>query len=132
MKRRTKVAVLSTLAIMAASAATAQNKIELTVTDVPNGNGKILVATDKGQLGEAQAVAGTTVVTVDDVPDGGVMFYVLHDENCNLTCDMDGGLPKECVANDKFNISKDATNLTIKMKNIAELVRRKRAETSGK
>ena len=95
---------------------------------MPNGSGKVLIATNKGQTGMAQAVAGETEVTVSNVPDGDVVFYVLHDANGNMTCDMDGELRKEYVCIEKFDISKDTGSVTVSLENIIEKVRRKRGK----
>lgn len=128
MKRRIKAAVLSVLAIMAASVATAQNKVALTVTNIPNSNGKILVATDKGQSGMVQAKQGSMTVDVENVPDGAVTFYVLHDENGNMDCDMENGMPKEYVGFVNVDVSKDNRTATVRLENIPEKVANAKAE----
>ncbi len=113
---------------MVSAGAMAQNNVTVKVENVPNGSGKVLIATNKGQTGMAQAVAGETEVTVSNVPDGDVVFYVLHDANGNMTCDMDGELPKEYVCIEKFDISKDTGSVTVSLENIIEKVRRKRGK----
>lgn len=128
MKRRIKAAVLSVLAIMAASVATAQNKVALTVTNIPNSNGKILVATNKGQSGMVQAKQGSMTVDVENVPDGAVTFYVLHDENGNMDCDMENGMPKEYVGFVNVDVSKDNRTATVRLENIPEKVANAKAE----
>ena len=128
MKRRIKAAVLSVLAMMAASVATAQNKVALTVTNIPNSNGKILVATDKGQSGMVQAKQGSMTVDVENVPDGAVTFYVLHDENGNMDCDMENGMPKEYVGFVNVDVSKDNRTATVRLENIPEKVANAKAE----
>lgn len=128
MKRRIKAAVLSVLAIMAASVATAQNKVALTVTNIPNSNGKILVATDKGQSGMVQAKQGSMTVDVENVPDGAVTFYVMHDENGNMDCDMENGMPKEYVGFVNVDVSKDNRTATVRLENIPEKVANAKAE----
>ncbi len=128
MKRRIKAAVLSVLAIMAASVATAQNKVALTVTNIPNSNGKILVATNKGQSGMVQAKQGSMTVDVENVPDGAVTFYVMHDENGNMDCDMENGMPKEYVGFVNVDVSKDNRTATVRLENIPEKVANAKAE----
>ena len=113
---------------MVSAGAMAQNNVTVKVENVPNGSGKVFIATNKGQTGMAQAVAGETEVTVSNVPDGDVVFYVLHDANGNMTCDMDGELPKEYVGDGTFNISKANSCVTVKLENIVEMVRRKRGK----
>ena len=127
MKRRIKAAALSVVAI-AASVATAQNKVVLTVTNIPNSNGKILVATDKGQSGMVQAKQGSMTVDVENVPDGAVTFYVLHDENGNMDCDMENGMPKEYVGFVNVDVSKDNRTATVRLENIPEKVANAKAE----
>lgn len=128
MNKWISITVLSALSLMVSAGAMAQNNVTVKVENVPNGSGKVLIATNKGQTGMAQAVAGETEVTVSNVPDGGVVFYVLHDANGNMTCDMDGELPKEYVCIEKFDISKDTGSVTVSLENIIEKVRRKRGK----
>ena len=128
MKRRIKAAALSVVAMMAASVATAQNKVALTVTNIPNSNGKILVATDKGQSGMVQAKQGSMTVDVENVPDGAVTFYVMHDENGNMDCDMENGMPKEYVSFVNVDVSKDNRTATVRLENIPEKVANAKAE----
>lgn len=110
------------LAMVAATDVKAQNKVELTVTNIPNGNGKILVATSSGQKGMAQAKQGSMTIDVENVPDGAVTFYVLHDENGNMDCDMENGMPKEYVGMANVNVSKDNRTATVRLENIPEKV----------
>lgn len=128
MKRRIRAAALSALAMMAASVATAQNKVALTVMNIPNSNGKILVATDKGQSGMVQAKQGSMTVDVENVPDGAVTFYVMHDENGNMDCDMENGMPKEYVGFVNVDVSKDNRTATVRLENIPEKVANAKAE----
>lgn len=128
MKRRIKAAALSVVAMMAASVATAQNKVALTVTNISNSNGKILVATDKGQSGMVQAKQGSMTVDVENVPDGAVTFYVLHDENGNMDCDMENGMPKDYVGFVNVDVSKDNRTATVRLENIPEKVANAKAE----
>lgn len=128
MNKWISITVLSALSLMVSTGAMAQNNVTVKVENVPNGSGKVLIATNKGQTGMAQAVAGETEVTVSNVPDGDVVFYVLHDANGNMTCDMDGELPKEYVCIEKFDISKDTGSVTVSLENIIEKVRRKRGK----
>lgn len=125
MNKWISITVLSALSLMVSAGAMAQNNVTVKVENVPNGSGKVLIATNKGQTGMAQAVAGETEVTVSNVPDGDVVFYVLHDANGNMTCDMDGELPKEYVCIEKFDISKVNSSVTVSLENIIEKVRRK-------
>ena len=124
MNKWISITVLSALSLMVSAGAMAQNNVTVKVENVPNGSGKVLIATNKGQTGMAQAVAGETEVTVSNVPDGDVVFYVLHDANGNMTCDMDG----EYVCIEKFDISKDTGSVTVSLENIIEKVRRKRGK----
>lgn len=110
------------LAMVATTDVKAQNKVELTVTNIPNGNGKILVATSSGQTGMVQARQGSMTIDVENVPDGAVTFYVLHDENGNMDCDMENGMPKEYVGMANVNVSKDNRTATVRLENIPEKV----------
>lgn len=122
MNKAIKAAALSAFAIMAAGAVSAQNKVELTVTNIPNSNGNILVATSKGQTGMVQAKQGSMTIDVENVPDGEVAFYVMHDENGNMECEMENGMPKEYVGVAYANVSKDNKAVTVKLENIPEKV----------
>ena len=128
MNKAIKAAALSAFAIMAAGAVSAQNKVELTVTNIPNSNGNILVATNKGQTGMVQAKQGNMTIDVENVPDGEVAFYVMHDENGNMGCDMENGMPKEYVGMANVNVSKDNRTATVKLENIPEKVGKAKAE----
>lgn len=128
MKRSIRIAALSILAATAYGTALAQNKVELTVTNIPNSNGKILVATDKGQSGMVQAKQGSMTVDVENVPDGAVTFYVMHDENGNMDCDMENGMPKEYVGFVNVDVSKDNRTATVRLENIPEKVANAKAE----
>ena len=128
MNKWISITVLSALSLMVSAGAMAQNNVTVKVENVPNGSGKVLIATNKGQTGMAQAVAGETEVTVSNVPDGDVVVYVLHDGHGNMTWDRDGELPKEYVCIEKFDISKDTGSVTVSLENIIEKVRRKRGK----
>lgn len=128
MKRSIRIAALSILAATAYSTALAQNKVELTVTNIPNSNGNILVATSKGQSGMVQAKQGSMTIDVENVADGETAFYVMHDENGNMECDMENGMPKEYVGMVNVNVSKDNKTATVKLENIPEKVAKAKAE----
>lgn len=128
MNKAIKTAALSAFAIMSVGAVSAQNKVELTVTNIPNSNGKILVATSKGQTGMVQAKQGSMTIDVENVPDGEVAFYVMHDENGNMECEMENGMPKEYVGVAYANVSKDNKAVTVKLENIPEKVTKAKAE----
>lgn len=126
MKKKALTAVITAIALMTAGAVTAQNKVEITVTNVPDDNGNVLVSTADGHAGMTQAKKGEVKVTVDNVPDGQTTFYVLHDGNGNMTCDMDGRMPKEYVGQCTVNVSKDNTKGTARLEYIPEKVRKEK------
>lgn len=126
MKKKALTAVITAIVLMTAGAATAQNKVEITVTNVPDDNGNVLVSTADGHAGMAQAKKGEVTVTVDNVPDGNTTFYILHDANGNMTCDMDGEMPKEHVGQCTFYVSKDNTKCTAGLEYIPEKVKKEK------
>lgn len=128
MKRSIRIAALSILAATAYGTALAQNKVELTVTNIPNSNGNILVATSKGQSGMVQAEQGSMTIDVENVADGETAFYVMHDENGNMECDMENGMPKEYVGMVNVNVSKNNKTATVKLENIPEKVAKAKDE----
>lgn len=128
MRKKALTTVLTAIAMMAGGAATAQNRVEITVTNVPGDNGKVLVSTVDGHAGMAQAKKGEVTVTVDNVPDGRTTFYALHDENGNMTCDMEGEMPKEHVGQCTFNVSKSNTKGTARLEYIPEKVRKEKED----
>ena len=55
MNKWISITVLSALSLMVSAGAMAQNNVTVKVENVPNGSGKVLIATNKGQTGMAQA-----------------------------------------------------------------------------
>lgn len=126
MKKGLKTIVMSTLALMTAGTVSAQNTVELTVTNIPNSKGKILIATSLGQTAMQHASKGDVTVKVDSVPEGAVSFYILHDENDNMQCDMDGRLPKEYCGSGTVNVKKGLTKATIRLEYIPEKIKQEK------
>ena len=128
MNKAIKAAALSAFAIMAAGAVSAQNKVALHATTTPSSIGNMLVATSDGHTGMVQANHGSMTIDVEHVPDGEVAFYVMHDENGNMECEMENGMPKEYVGVAYANVSKDKKAVTVKLENIPEKVAEAKAK----
>lgn len=87
-----------------------QYTLSIQVDDVKNAEGSILAAiyTDKNtflkfanvyKTGGAKSIAGTTLVTIKDLPKGIYAAAIFHDENGNDALDTNMlGIPKEPVA----------------------------------
>ncbi|MDT0605984.1 DUF2141 domain-containing protein [Croceitalea rosinachiae] len=88
----------------------AQNKITVNIKDVPSSKGKVSVAVYKSDdsflkfdqvfvSGTAEAIEGTTIVEVKEVPNGEYAIALFYDENGNNELDTNWlGIPKEKVA----------------------------------
>ncbi len=78
--------------------AVAQNELTVKITNVPSSQGKVLVATSKGQYAMAEAKSPETQLIIKGVPMGEYKFYAYHDENGNFQLDEENGIPREfCV-----------------------------------
>lgn len=69
-----KKAILNTamlaIALMTTATASAQRNMQLTVSNIPNDKGQILVATKSGQWAKVKAEKGKIETTIKDVPTG--------------------------------------------------------------
>lgn len=74
-----KKAILNTamlaIALMATATASAQRDMQLTVSNIPNDKGQILVATKSGQWAKVKAEKGKIETIIKDVPDGKGTIY---------------------------------------------------------
>lgn len=92
-----KKAILNTamlaIALMTTATASAQRDMQLTVSNIPNDKGQILVATKSGQWAKVKAEKGKIETIIKDVPDGKGTIYVFHDENGNGQLDEKDNIP---------------------------------------
>ena len=114
----------STIAMMVACffttsmAAQTDESIKINVTNIPSSTGKILLMTDKGQQGMADAKEKETTIEMKSLPLGKYRFNVIHDVNENWKLDMDEkNIPAESCASVEIDIKKDTNIYTNEKQN---------------
>lgn len=114
-----KKAILSTamlaIALMATATASAQRDMQLTVSNIPNDKGQILVSTKSGQWAKVKAEKGKIETTIKDVPDGKGTIYVFHDENGNGQLDDKDNIPMEYCAFGDYELSESNSKVDIEL-----------------
>lgn len=114
-----KKAILNTamlaIALMATATASAQRDMQLTVSNIPNDKGQILVATKSGQWAKVKAEKGKIETTIKDVPDGKGTIYVFHDENGNGQLDEKDNIPMEYCAFGDYELSESNSKVDIEL-----------------
>lgn len=96
-------------------AATAQNDLTVTVTNISSAKGKVMVATDKGQYNMVDAQGADAVLELKGVPTGKCKLYVYHDENGNYQLDMENGVPIEYCAIVDLEVKVDTKAVDVKL-----------------
>ena len=91
--------------------------IKIKVTNIPSATGKILLMTDKGQQGMADAKEKETIIEMPKLPLGKYRLNVIHDANGNWTLDMNKKkVPTESCASVEVEIKEDTQLVTIELK----------------
>ena len=97
-------------------AAQTNESIKINVTNIPSSTGKILLMTDKGQQGMADAKEKETTIEMKRLPIGKYRFDVIHDINGNWKLDMDDkNIPTESCASVEVDIKEDTNLITIEL-----------------
>lgn len=92
--------------------------IRIKVTNIPATTGKVLLLTDKGQQGMAEAKDKETIIEMKRLPIGKYKFSVIHDANNNWKLDMDkNNIPIESCASVEAEIKEDTRLITIELQN---------------
>ena len=115
MKKAILNSVMLTIALMATASASAQRDMQLTVSNIPNGKGQILVATKSGQWAKVKAEKGKIETTIKDVPDGKGTIYVFHDENGNGQLDEKDNIPMEDCAFGDYELNESNRKVNIEL-----------------
>ena len=90
--------------------------IQIKVTNVPATTGKVLLLTDKGQQGMADAQEKETIIDMEKLPAGKYKFNVIHDANNNWKLDMDEkNIPIESCASVAVEITEDSKVIVIEL-----------------
>lgn len=115
MKKAILNSVMLAIALMATATVSAQRDMQLTVSNIPNDKGQILIATKSGQWAKAKAEKGKIETTVKDVPDGKGKIYVFHDENGNGQLDEKDNIPMEYCAFGDYEMSENNSKVNIEL-----------------
>lgn len=115
MKKAILNSVMLAIALMATATASAQRDMQLTVSNIPNDKGQILIATKSGQWAKVKAEKGKIETTVKDVPDGKGKIYVFHDENGNGQLDEKDNIPMEYCAFGDYEMSENNSKVNIEL-----------------
>ena len=92
--------------------------IRIKVTNIPATTGKVLLLTDKGQQGMADAKEKETIIEMEKLPIGKYKFNVIHDANNNWKLDMDkNNIPIESCASVEVDIKEDSKVIVIELQN---------------
>ncbi len=115
MKKAILNSVMLAIALMATATASAQRDMQLTVSNIPNDKGQILIATKSGQWAKVKAEKGKIETTVKDVPDGKGKIYVFHDENGNGQLDEKDNIPMEYCAFGDYEMNENNSKVNIEL-----------------
>lgn len=115
MKKAILNSVMLAIALMATATVSAQRDMQLTVSNIPNDKGQILIATKSGQWAKVKAEKGKIETTVKDVPDGKGKIYVFHDENGNGQLDEKDNIPMEYCAFGDYEMSENNSKVNIEL-----------------
>lgn len=115
--------MLIAMVMMVAGNVMAQKDITLKVKNVPEGNGKVMVASSKGHAMVAEARNGIAEIKLKDVPGGVLDIYAFHDANGNNNLDMEGTIPQENCAVGQFDIKDETECIELTLENIPERIK---------
>lgn len=115
MKKAILNSVMLAIVLMATATVSAQRDMQLTVSNIPNDKGQILIATKSGQWAKVKAEKGKIETTVKDVPDGKGKIYVFHDENGNGQLDEKDNIPMEYCAFGDYEMSENNSKVNIEL-----------------
>lgn len=104
--------------------AMAQNDLTIKVTNIPSAQGKVMIATDKGQYNMVDAKGPDAVLELKGVPEGKCKLYVYHDENGNYQLDMENGIPSEYCATVDLDVIADTKTVDVKLVDVRETMKK--------
>lgn len=109
---------------MCALAAAAQNDLSVKVTNVRSAQGKVMIATDKGQYNMVDAKGAETVLQLKAVPEGKCKLYVYHDENGDYQLDKEDGMPSENCAIVDLDVKADTKVVDVELVDVRKAKKR--------
>ena len=116
--KRTLLGIMTSCFFATCMIAQNNGSIHVKVTNITSAMGKILLLTDKGQQGMADAKEKEAIIEMGKLPAGTYKFNVIHDANSNWTLDMDEkNIPTESCASVEVEIKEDTRLVTIELKN---------------
>lgn len=92
---------------------------KIKVTNIPVATGKVLLRTDKGQHGMADAKEKETTIEIKKLPIGKYKLDVIHDANGNWKLDMDkNNVPTENYASVEVDIKEDTHLIIVELQDL--------------
>lgn len=128
MKKTIITTVLLQAALLLSATASAQQEMRLTVTNIPNDKGTILIATKSGQWAKVKAKKGKIETIIRNVPEGKGTIYVFHDENDNKELDKNNNIPIEYCAFSDYDISEKNNCVSINLIYVPDMIKEKQEE----
>lgn len=117
-------AALASAALLTAGMITAQKNVTLTIGNIPNDSGSVLIATDKGQTAIVKAVKGTARADLKDVPEGTCWIYAFHDANGNKQLDKENNVPEEYCGMGQYDIKDNGQTLRMTLEYIPDKIKK--------
>lgn len=128
MKKTIITTVLLQAALLLSATVSAQQEMKLTVNNIPNDKGTILIATKSGQWAKVKAKKGKIETIIRNVPEGKGTIYVFHDENNNKELDKNNNIPIEYCAFSDYDISEKNNCVSINLIYVPDMIKEKQQE----
>lgn len=128
MKKTIITTVLLQAALLLSATVSAQQEMKLTVNNIPNDKGTILIATKSGQWAKVKAKKGKIETIIRNVPEGEGTIYVFHDENDNKELDKNNNIPIEYCAFSDYDISAKNNCVSINLIYVPDIIKEKQEE----
>ncbi len=128
MKKTIITTVLLQAALLLSATVSAQQEMKLTVNNIPNDKGTILIATKSGQWAKVKAKKGKIETIIRNVPEGKGTIYVFHDENNNKELDKNNNIPIEYCAFSDYDISEKNNCVSINLIYVPDIIKEKQEE----
>lgn len=128
MKKTIITTVLLQAALLLSATVSAQQEMKLTVNNIPNDKGTILIATKSGQWAKVKAKKGKIETIIRNVPEGEGTIYVFHDENNNKELDKNNNIPIEYCAFSDYDISEKNNCVSINLIYVPDIIKEKQQE----
>lgn len=128
MKKTIITTVLLQAALLLSATVSAQQEMKLTVNNIPNDKGTILIATKSGQWAKVKAKKGKIETIIRNVPEGKGTIYVFHDENNNKELDKNNNISIEYCAFSDYDISEKNNCVSINLIYVPDMIKEKQQE----